>query len=218
MTHGYLLLPLTALATALLTTPAKAGPTVSADLDLGTSTRSGATPATGPLPILPNPSPLYVTGFTFRAGWRFDVAPVWFLPELGASYDVEHFLSGVQDVVYVYPSTTAAMERFFVGGRIGWSGVLGPEVRFEPSIYGHAGAGWYHAFFSDSTGYACDVGLSLDLRIGQHFIVGAQVGYDVVTVPPVAATMTYLTGVTNAVPAVADPWISYGIHAGWLFW
>jgi hypothetical protein len=93
-----------------------AGPTVSADLDLGTSTRSTASDTLG---VLPSPAPLYIVGFVVRAGWRFDVAPVWFLPEIGVS---------------VHPPQS---------GRV-----------------------------------------------------------------PMALTL----------PAVADPWLSYGIHAGWLFW
>ncbi len=225
MTLQHSLLPVTglALSAALLTTPAHAGPTVSADLDLGTSTRSSADAAYG---ILPLASPLYITGFTFRAGWRFDVAPVWLLPELGASYEVEHYPSSIEGIPTVYPSTTAEMERFFVGGRIGWSGVaMGPQVQFEPSIYGHVGGGWYSAWFSGPPGVAGDAGLSLDLRIRRHFLVGAQVGYAVVTVPShtLSSSMPVLTttgpvAVTVTVPGFTDPWVSYGIHAGWLFW
>ncbi len=220
-----ILAPLLAFSASLLTTPAHAGPTVSADLDLGTSTRSTTPSAAGVAALLPLPAPLYVTGFTFRAGWRFDLAPVWFLPELGAGYEVEHFPSSVQGLPTLYPSTTAAMERFLVGGRIGWSGVgLGSAVQVEPSIFGHFGGGWYDAWFSDTSGVACDVGLSLDFRIQKHFLVGAQVGYDVVTVPSRTTSTTVTTPLgTVTVPGVTtpgfdDPWVSYGIHAGWLFW
>ena len=212
-------------ASALLlsTTSASAGPTVAADLDLGTSTRS--TPPGGTASIYPTPSPLYTVGFALRAGWRFDVAPVWFLPEIGAGYAVEHLTQ--------VPTATAPesphVARVFGGGRIGWSGAIRPELRFEPSIFGHVGAGWYGA---STDGTAFDVGLSLDLRIRQHVIVGAQVGYDVVTVwhpggSPACQPMTVLTPTgpvtlpcssPAATPAVADPWVSYGVHAGWLFW
>ena len=103
---------LSALASALLlsTTSAGAGPTVAADLALGTSTNR--TPARGTASIYPTPSPLYTVGFTFRAGWRFDVTPVWFLPEIGAGYAVEHLTQ--------VPTATAAesphIARLFGGG------------------------------------------------------------------------------------------------------
>jgi hypothetical protein len=201
------------LAAHLLTTQAHAGPTVSADLDLGTSTKGAPNPYIYPgAPY----SLLYTVGFTLRAGWRFDVAPVWFLPEIGGGYAVERYLE------------VGTLGRFFGGGRIGWSGVIRPELRFEPSIYGHGGGGWYG---SGASGSAFDVGLSLDLRIRGHLIVGAQVGYDVVTVYPQAAPCTPQMGITTPTgpitlpcatplpsPSVADPWVSYGIHAGWLFW
>jgi hypothetical protein len=207
-TRHLLALPLLLALTALPTASAHAGPTVSADLDLGTSTKST------PGEEVP-PSPLYIAGFLVRAGWRFDVAPVWLLPEIGAGYAVERFAT-----ISGGPSLNANLARFFAGGRIGWSGPLQPDLHLEPSIYGHVGGGWYSGYYNQATGYACDVGLSLDLRIRRHFIVGAQVGYDVVTVPPVpAAPAPPLAGyIPMASPAVADPWVSYGIHAGWLFW
>jgi hypothetical protein len=210
-------------------TSAHAGPTVSADLDLGTSTKSGP-PANAIAPSGPTPSPLYTAGFGLRAGWRFDVAPagflpVWFLPELGGSYVVERF----QGVPTALPPPDLSLGRFFAGGRIGISVALRTELQLEPSIYGHGGGGWY----SQSSGSAFDVGLSLDLRIQRHFIVGAQVGYDVVTVysrnatSPCTPTTIITAGgpvtlpcpiVSSPVLATADPWVSYGIHAGWLFW
>ncbi len=215
MTTTRLLAPLLlALAAPLLTTQALAGPTVSADLDLGTSTRSaGSIDA-----ALPNPSPLYLAGFVLRAGWRFDVAPVWFLPEVGAGYAVERFAGTPTQIApgnYVSAPADVGLARLFGGGRIGWSGVLRPELDLEPSIDGHAGAGWYGAGYSRSPGYACDVGLSLDSRVRRHVILGVQVGYDVVSVqPPQSAGVPAVF----SLPAVADPWVSYGIHAGWLFW
>ena len=115
------------------------------------------------------------------------------------------------------------------GGRIGWTYALRPEIRFEPSIFGHAGAGWYG---SAPIGSAFDVGLSLDLRIRGHFIVGAQVGYDVVTryphPPALPCTPVIVQTATGPVtlpcenplplPAESDPWVTYGVDAGWLFW
>ncbi len=219
MTLQRSLLPLTALtlSAVLLTTPAHAGPTVSADLDLGTSTRS--TPSDCLCTSGATPLPLYIAGFALRAGWRFDVgpagvAPLWLLPELGWSYVVERLQSA--------PATTfppdSSLLRFFVGGRIGVSVALRPELQLEPSVYGHVGGGTYDGEYIDSTGTAFDVGLSVDLRVRQHFLVGAQVGYDVVSVPShpnIAPNGFPLPGFT---PGFADPWVSYGIHAGWLFW
>ena len=191
----------------LLTTAAHAGPTLSTDLDLGTSTRSLPP---GEVP----PSPLYILGFVLRAGWRFDLSPVWFLPEVGVGYASERFAD-----IFDGPSENANLTRFFGGGRIGWSSPLGPQLHLEPAIYGHVGAGWYSGFYNQMTGYACDVGVSLDLRIRRHLLVGAQLGYDVVTIPPQPElTPSGATYITTTAPAIADPWVSYGLHAGWLFW
>ena len=147
--HVLRLVPAAAVALAAVsavTTPAHAGPTVSADLDLGTSTStvySGYGYTT---------SPLYLVGFTLRAGWRFDLgAAVWFLPEIGGSYAVEHFVLGAYEMP---PAPSPRVARFFGGGRVGWSGALRPELRFEPSIYGHVGAGWYSAILRRK-GRAC---------------------------------------------------------------
>jgi hypothetical protein len=212
-----------ALAAAFFaTTQAHAGPTVSADLDLGTSTRPTAAFAesTGDTPSSP-----YTIGFTLRAGWRFDIGPVWLLPEIGGSYAVERF----QAETAVTGQPTAHLSRFLAGGRIGWSGVGVPAIRFEPAIYGHAGAGWYSA---QEDGPAFDVGLSLDLRILRRLIVGVQAGYNVVTIlHPAAGTSPSpspgcvqtasgcvpLAPSSIAIPAVSDGWVSYGLHAGVLF-
>jgi hypothetical protein len=213
-------IPTLALAATLLTTQAHAGPTVSTDLDLGTSTKG--TPS-GIGPVGPAPSPLYTVGFALRAGWRFDVAPVWFLPEIGGGYAVEQYLEA--SPTSAAPSNRP-LGRLFLGGRIGWSGMLQPELRVEPSIFGHGGGAWYSA---GASGSAFDVGLSLDLRIRRHLIVGAHMAYDVVTVypqSPACTPMTVITPVgpetlpcpTSSGPTIADPWVSYGIHAGWLFW
>ena len=84
-THPPRLLPTVAAILALagfstLTTPALAGPTVSADLDLGTSVMTGSASSSYIYTPYPASSPLYLVGFTLRAGWRFDLGPVWLLP------------------------------------------------------------------------------------------------------------------------------------------
>lgn len=200
----HLLRPLSALvlatAPAVLAAPsAHAGPTASVDLDFGTATNS----APGPTGIYASPSPLYTAGFVLRVGWRFDVAPVWFVPEIGGGYVVERFEP--------IPTTTSAVSGhvglLFGGGRFGFSVVVQPELRFEPGVFGHVGGGWYS---SSLNAPAFDVGLALDLRIRRRFIVGAHVGYDVVILSHVPNE--FLT------PPVTDPWVSYGLHGGFLFW
>jgi hypothetical protein len=224
-----------ALAAALSTSAAaQAGPTLAADLDLGTSVGQGTTartnsaPYTGPVASLPA---LYLVGFRLRAGWRFDVGPVWILPEIGGGYDVErmHEGSGIQG----YP-----LPRAFAGGRAGVSLPIAPLVRFEPGIYGHVGYARYWLTGGPDNGLANDVGLSLDLRIFRYLIVGAQVGYDVVTLwqpqptsgssppPPMSGCSAFgMCGTVPATPigtvgsvALTDKWVSYGVHAGVLFW
>src|SRR5205807_564135 len=99
---------------------------------------------------------LYIAGFTLRAGWRFDVGPFFLLPEIGAGYALERFTM----------NGDAHVGRVFGGGRAGWSGPLGPGLRIEPAIYGHAGFGWYDSHLN---GPAFDAGVALDLRIRTHF-------------------------------------------------
>jgi hypothetical protein len=238
-------LPFT-LATGLLATAAlsfaptvQAGPTVAADMDLGacvgqgiTSYTRGLAPTTGPVP---GPAALYVAGFRIRAGWRFDIGPVWILPELGGGYDAERFQTGPTTQSYPLP-------RAFGGARAGLSLPLAAALRLEPAVYGHVGYAHYWLGGESDDGLANDVGLSLDLRFLKYFIVGAQVGYEVVTLwqpvrsspsstPPTGGCMTaFGTPVPCSQPptgagasaatsvATADKWIGYGIHAGVLFW
>jgi hypothetical protein len=46
------------------------------------------------------------------------------------------------------------------------------------------------------------------------------VGYDVVTVYPSNARCAPPSnlGCGISVPSMADPWVAYGVDAGWLFW
>jgi hypothetical protein len=232
---------LTLAATLSTTRSAHAGPTVAADLDLGTSVGQGVNayvrglnPSGG---SISPPAALYVTGLRLRAGWRFDVGPVWILPEVGGGYDVERFQDGPSGGGHPLP-------RAFGGARAGVSLPLAPLVRFEPGIYGHAGYARYWLTAAPDNGLASDVGLALDLHLFRYLIVGAQVGYDVVTLwqplptsgpttPPMSGTCpmtafgtctTSPTSTSTPAPisggsvALADRWVSYGIHAGVLFW
>ncbi len=212
------LVGLLAVATITTLTPcATAGPTVSADLDLGTATKSRL-PISDGCALFPVPAPLYTVGFTLRTGWRFDVGPLWIVPELGGSFGIERWTSN--QTLVAGGLGDSQLGRLFGGARIGWAGVvLAPALRFESALFGHLGAGWYD---SGAIGSAFDVGLSLDLRIRERFIVGVQVAYDVVTVWPSGPDP--ICGPENGFACgsppspVADPWVTYGIHAGWLFW
>ena len=79
------------------------------------------------------------------------------------------------------------------------------------------------------TGVSFDVGIALDLRIRERFVVGAQVGYDVVRVPPgpMGPPIPCGDGLGPALLGPEPPWWQpglrrpvgdLGIHAGWLFW
>jgi hypothetical protein len=204
-----------ALALFLTAPTAHAGPTVSADLDLGTSTKHDL--MQGSDVVLT--SPLYVVGFALRVGWRFDVRSFFLQPEIGGGYAVERSTTG------------NSVGRAFGGGRVGWSGVVGPQLRIEPAIFGHAGAASYG---SSLAGSVFDAGVSLDLRVRGNFLVGVHGGYTVVTVwyptcaplqgaqttsgPVCASSGLNRFDPPPALPPQADPWVGYGVHAGWLFW
>jgi hypothetical protein len=220
------------LTLALLTTgTAHAGPTVAADLDLGTSTTHAAPGVVQSSPVVVT-SPLYMVGFTLRAGWRFDVGSFFLQPEIGGGYAVERdtIAPSFTATTGVGSVTGTPLGRFFGGGRAGFSGVLGPRLRIEPAIFGHAGVASYGA---SPAGSVFDAGVSLDLRIRGSLLVGVHGGYDVVTVwhPAAAAQagapkcVSTATGPVCLPPAQviqppprADPWVGYGVHAGWLFW
>jgi hypothetical protein len=165
----------------LAAAPAHAGPTAARDLNLGTATGVD----------IPRPA-LGAIGVSLRAGWCFDVGRyVFLLPELGIEYDVE------RGAVAGAETTTADghVSRFFVGARAGVSKPVHPILRIEPALFGHGGVGWY-AIGVDARTF--DVGLSLGLRIKDRFLVGAQLGYNVV--------------------GSSDAWVSYGVHGGVRFW
>jgi hypothetical protein len=201
---------------------AHAGPTVGADLDLGTHIHNSDLPPSQGGPDRPL---LYIAGFTLRAGWRFDVPRgVFLVPEAGAGWAIERHFGGLG-----VDSTTGHVVRVLGGGRAGWSGAVAPDLRLEPAVFGHAGLGWYDAL---RDGTAFDVGLGLDLRIRRRFLVGVQFAYSVVTVwhpyyaalpgPNPPSCVPSVTGPVCPAPGsvlpLADPWIGYGVHACYLFW
>jgi len=218
---------LTALAALSFAPTVRAGPTVSADLDLGTSVGrdtfapvpfGGTGGCSGGSTMFGTPSPqcnqytvtradprqlskLYIVGFRLRAGWRFDIGPIFLVPEIGAGYDVQRYTEG-----YGAPSS---LPRVFGGARGGLSFSLAPPVRLEPGVYGHVGYAHEDGMMGGGA-VANDVGFALDLRVLRLLLVGAHVGYEVVTTwasPDPAHTLV-----------LADRWVGYGVHAGVVFW
>jgi hypothetical protein len=159
-------------------TPARAGGTFDVDFNLATD--------------VGQETMLY--GVAGRAGWRFDVGPVWIQPEAGGEYvAVPCCLAGLGTQIHV--------ARVFGGARLGAADRIGGVV--EPSLFGHAGYGWLAASLN---GPAFDVGFALDVRLVQFFRFGVQGAYNLVTVPP-----SYLSEVMSP---YAFQWVSFGVHAG----
>jgi hypothetical protein len=158
--------------------PARAGGTLDADFNLATQVGQGTV--------------LY--GIAGRAGWRFDLGPVWIQPEAGGEYvAVPCCLAGLGTQIHI--------ARVFGGARLGATDRIGGVI--EPSLFGHAGYGWLAPPMS---GPAFDVGFALDVRIVQLFRFGLQGAYNVVSVPP-----SYLDEVMS--PYTVQ-WVSFGVHAG----
>src|ERR1700760_2553381 len=93
---------------------AHAAPTVSADLDMGTSTdRTAVARQIGVPGFLA--APLYVVGFTLRAGYRFDLGSFFLLPELGGGYVAERFVPEPGGGATTGSLGGRSVSRFFVG-------------------------------------------------------------------------------------------------------
>jgi hypothetical protein len=217
---------LLSLAAALTFSPsAHAGPTLGADLDLGTSVDSLKPPEMG----VDRPPALYDVGFRIRAGWRFDLGFFFLVPEVGAGYDVERApLLGMS-----ISNSNAELVRALAGARAGWSFPLLPALRIEPAIYGHVGYARYTSPSEVPDGLANDVGLALDFRFLKYFTVGAHLGYDVVTtwrapasspgptsgcVQTTSGCLPVASGSPPGSTAVGDGWLAYGLQAGAVFW
>ncbi len=117
-------------------------------------------------------------GFLGTFGYRIGIGPVFLQPEAQGGYTL--FPADSRDVIHV--------ARALGGLRFGKQGMI------EPSIFGHAGAGWLG---SDTTGIACDAGLALAFKLVPFFSFGAQAAYSVVTLT---------TG------GAATKWVEYGLH------
>ena len=119
-------------------------------------------------------------GFAGALGYRIGIGPVFLQPEAQGSY-------------MIFPRDTVGAShilRILGGARVGLSG------RFQPAIFGHAGAGWFDA---DTNGPAFDVGLAMGFRLIPLLRFGAQAGYNVMML---------------ASPSAVARWVSYGAHVG----
>ena len=181
---------LTLAAVALASAEARAGGYVAADFDIG-----GPMDASGAR---------YALGIGGRAGWRFDLGPVWIGPELGSSYLA--YWGASDDAFMTTNGALPHAARILAGMRFGLGG------RVQPAFYGHAGAGWLGAH---EVGPAFDAGLALDFALVPHFVFGAQLGYNVV------AVWRGRTGMMGPVEIIETPavarWVSTGLHAGVAF-
>jgi hypothetical protein len=121
-------------------------------------------------------------GVTGRLGWRFNAGPIYLQPEIEGSY-------------LTFDADNGHIGRFLAGGR------LGLDTFVQPSIYGHAGWGWLNSDALAANSGAFDVGVSLDVRLVRHLLVGVQMGYNVV---PVTVDLT-------------DKWVNYGVNAAVIF-
>jgi hypothetical protein len=91
-------------------------------------------------------------------------------------------------------SAQPTLTRVLGGARFGLSGI------FQPALYGHAGIGWLGA---GRDGRAFDGGFSLGFKLIPVLRFGAQIGYNVLTVPNDGAV-----GQTTTMK-----WLSYGAFA-----
>jgi hypothetical protein len=95
---------------------------------------------------------------------------------------------------------------------------LAPALAFEPGVYGHVGYAYFGDAMLPGNAMANDVGLALDLRILRRILVGAHVGYEVVTTFQPVQTQPLFGTSTSQTEAYAEKWVGYGVHAGVVFW
>lgn len=175
---------------------ARAGPTVSADVDIGPSVSRGAQYADVPESLM-----RYAGGFGLRIGWRFDIARFFILPEVGVRY-----------IAVRSPGVASQLDRFFGGVRLGWSAPIRPELHLEPAIFAHIGGST-----TLDAGDSVDAGLALDLRIKKRFTVGVHVSYDVTYY---ISSESEINSCEPDTPSAGFPaqWLDMGIHGGVVFW
>lgn len=121
-------------------------------------------------------------GFFGTLGYRIGLGPVFLQPEAQAGY--LSFLTPSANL----PAPRAT--RILGGARLG----LGRMV--QPTLFGHVGLGWLGA---GQEGPALDAGVALGFKLIPYLRFGAQVAYNVVTLPSEGAALRFF---------------SYGVHAG----
>jgi hypothetical protein len=168
--------------------PARAEIAVAGDFDVG-------------LPVAQPPSQTYLAtgaGFDVRLGYRFRIPyqPLWITPELAAG-----FTDLASHLVRVRPGVRVAFGRFVIP----WAQV-------------HLGYGWTSfdplgtADPKGSTpsvsagGFAFDTGAGVDFAVLRRLLVGAHLGYNIVTVGQVDVQT----------PSWRAKWIDVGLNATFL--
>lgn len=190
------LVPPLALAALLAAPPAHAGP--SFDVDVGMGPHLGTVNYTG------TAIAYAVAG---RAGWRFDLGPIWIQPEAGGEY------IALRDTGYADPTGAATssisafeMARALAGVRIG--GRIARVV--EPALYAHGAVAWLLG--QQGIGPALDAGIAIDLALVPRFRFGIHSAYNYATF-----SLPTCTGILCNEPTYGQArfdWLTYGIHAG----
>jgi opacity protein-like surface antigen len=158
------------------------------------------------LPVVQSTTPAYLStgaGFDLRVGyrWRVPYQPLWITPELAAGYT-----DLLAHVVRVRPGVRIAFGSIvvpFVYSHIGWG-----YTSFDP--LGAADTRGLGSFVS-STGLSLDAGAGVDFAVLRRLLVGAHLGYNVVTVGQTGTTPGQTTPGWNA------KWMSIGLGGTFLF-
>ncbi len=194
MRRSFLLGLVPALAFAAIsfasTREAHAGPTIGLDLDLGTALQSRNNQTDVDFSL----------GGGGRLGYRFLIpySIVYLQPEIGGHYMRFGFNS--QNLGYDSAGVVNG------GLKLGLSGIV------QPNIFGHVGLGIlsYNTLQANNTytdvgyvGPAADVGVGLDFRVVPGFLLGAQVAYNMASVPSASPDQVY----------GAAKWVNFGLNA-----
>ena len=192
------LAPSLALAALLAAPTAQAGPGFDLDLSLGPNLGGGAYTGT-----------TIAYAVTGRAGWRFDLGPVWIQPEAGGDYTAIRD-GGFVDVTGADTTTLSTFEiaRALFGVRVG--GRIARVV--EPALYAHGAVAWFLGH--RGVGPAVDAGIAIDLALVPRFRFGIHSAYNYATffVPTCSAGFLCDDPFTPGRPHF--DWITYGVHAG----
>ena len=134
-------------------------------------------------------------GFKLRVGETLRFGDLRFTPEIGYAYT---HLFASEDSGYDSPTYDWNLHRAFAGARLGFGRFI------VPVVYGHDGYGWRAVpdatFVQDSSGFAWDAGVALDLHLIPHFGFGAH---------------AEVAGI-DAQPYTPE-WLALGVHAELVF-